>query len=312
MFSIPYTLDDDDIADLFETALNGYDPVEWRMFHYDGEAYQEYPGQFRKISAGDAYWFNTVISDFEILVTAAKVIRANQTANIQKTLHAGWNQIGNPLPFNIDWNTIAGGNDKIGPLWFFNNGSYSKSGVFKPWTGAFVHVDESITLSIPVLAKTSASGRVADQDEYTNLDAEQWMMPFTLKLDNLKQQSGLGMHPRASTSKDRFDEIAVPRFFDFVEMNTVHDEFFSPKFSTDVVPTADEYVWIFEVNSNIENGQAELLWPHTLISSNESSLILIDILDGKWIDMKTSGRYTFTQQPGRQFKVIFSREGDIR
>lgn len=309
MFSIPYKPDDDAIANIFEIALGGYDPSSWRMFHFKNGAYLEYPQQFRKIVAGEGYWFNTVIKDFQVKPGSGKMNEANKTT---LQLAAGWNQIGNPYPFNISWNAVLAGEERVGLLQFFENGSYVSHDVMEPWTGAFVHADEAINLPIPVTARTTASGRRSDRDLQPNMDAPAWLFPIKIRIDDMEQVSGVGMHPDAKTSKDKFDQITVPRFLEYAEMNTYHGEFFSHQFSTDVVPTADEQVWTFAVNSNLDNQEGDLTWNNAAIASRNSSLLLIDMLTGKWIDMKTTGRYTFTHQDGRQIKIIYNRSGEIR
>jgi hypothetical protein len=236
----------------------------------------------------------------------------NEANKTTLQLSAGWNQIGNPYPFNISWEAVLGGEERVGLLQFFENGSYVSRDVMEPWTGAFVHADAAINLPIPVTAKTSASGRRSDRDLQPDMDAPAWVLPIKIRLDDMEQVSGVGMHPDAKTSKDKFDQITVPRFLDYVEMNTWHEEFFSHQFSTDVVPTTEEQVWTFAVNSNLDNQEGDLTWDNEAIASRNSSLLLIDMLTGKWIDMKTRGRYTFTHQEGRQIKIIYNRSGEIR
>jgi hypothetical protein len=308
MFSIPYKPDDDAIANIFEIALGGYKSSDWRMFHFKNGAYLEYPQQFRKIVAGEGYWFNTVIKDFEVKPGSGKMNEANKTT-LQHT--AGWKQVGNPYPFNISWKDVLGGEERVGLLQFFENGSYVSHDVFKPWTGAFVHADEAISLPIPVTARTNASGRRSDRQLEPDLDAAAWLLPINIRINDMEQVSGVGMHPDARTSKDKFDQITVPRFLDYAEMNTWHEEFFSHQFSTDVVPTTEEQVWTFDVKSNVHDQQGALSWDNTAIASNKSSLLLIDLPAGKWIDMKATGRYTFTQEEGRQIKIIYNRSGEI-
>ena len=60
------------------------------------------------------------------------------------------------------------------------------------------------------------------------------------------------MHPDALSSKDRYDEITVPRFFDYLEINFMHPEYPAPKFARDVVPTQDQFVWDFVVENNLD------------------------------------------------------------
>jgi hypothetical protein len=312
MFSIPYELNDNDVQNIFETVLGSKDPPTWRLFHFANGDYTEYPS-FRKIIHGDAYWFNAVNKDFQIIPGAGQMYAASQQESFVKTLVKGWNQIGNPYPFPIAWDAVVGSNEMVGELNFYSNGSYAKSNIFLPWTGAFVHLDQetSLQLEIPVDAKTNAPGRILRKALEPELDSEQWLMKILANAGDIEFESGIGMHPEAKTSKDKFDDIKLPSFANYFEMYTNHPEFFSPQFAVDVVPTSLSQSWTFEVRSNFENEMITLTWPQSYIAGFQSSLLLIDLHNSKWVDMKAQGSYTFTQAEGRKFRIIYNRSGAI-
>lgn len=308
MFSVPYELVDNDIDKMFDGPLNGPDKTQWRLFHYfDQNTLQEYPTTLKEIKPGEGYWFNTIISPVQIKPKASKVVQVTRTTGFPLQLKKGWNQIGNPYPFDIDWAAAIAGNSNIGSLNTFSNGSYSKPAKFKAWAGAFVHAAEATTINIPISSKSV--GRVAAAPG-SDIDEEAWQLPLYVSAPGVGQESGIGMNPEASLSKDRFDDITVPRFFNYIELNTRHDEFFAHSFSTDVVPTANVHEWLFTVKSNIDKDK-EISWDNTQLRNAESSLILIDMQDRTWVDMKTTNHYSFNGNGNRDIKIIYTRDGEI-
>lgn len=309
MFSVPYQLDDADVPSVFKQE---YDKTKWRLFRYQGDRTIEYLNGFNSIDLGKGYWFNAV-AKFDVVLGAGIVAEANQEKDLTLNFARGWNQIGNPFPFNVDWNQIKDANPSAGlnSLWLFENGQYVKKDVLAPWKGAFVFSDIGGTVAFGVSAKTSASGRQLSLDLKATPDEESWMLPLTLSVGGISQESGVGMHPEAKTSKDRFDEITIPRFFDYVEMNTEHKEFFAPYFAVDVIPSTNNYEWNFTANSNLNGNTATLRWDYEALSQAESRIALMDLTNQTFVDMKTVGSYEFAWKDGAQFKVMYNRTEDL-
>jgi len=78
-----------------------------------------------------------------------------------------------------------------------------------------------------------------------------------------------------------------------------------------MVPTTDETSWIFTVSSNQKEGVATLTWNQQALLSNQSKIALIDLHEQTLIDMKTTGTYQFNWTEGRQFKILYSRVGEL-
>jgi len=311
MFSIPYDLESKGITSVFDELSEGrYDKSVWRLFHYQSESYKE--NETATIQPGSGYWIN-MKTKTDVAIGAGSVVKKNQNEVFSMTLDKGWNQIGNPYPFNIDWPTIKSANPNAGlnSLWLYESGQYVSKDVLATWKGAFVFSDNAGNVIIPVNSKTNAGGRVAKNEIDATLDQDRWLVPMTMKFNDLAQTSAIGMHPDASTSKDKFDEMTVPRFIEYLEMSSSHKEFFSPYFSTDVVPTSNKYEWTFELESSQKEGNTSLSWDRTAFSKDQSGIVLIDLLDQTWLDMKTTSTYTFSWKEGRKLKIAYSRDGVV-
>lgn len=315
MFSIPLKPENSSVDRVLQTLLStfdGYKKDKWRLYHYETDKYVEYQAGLSTIDPGYGYWLITSETVSSIPVSG-EVVNSNQTSSHSIPLSQGWNQIGNPYPFNIDWNQIKDANSAAGlnSLWLFENGQYVKKDVLAPWKGAFVFSDNGGTLTFPVVAKTSAPGRKQSHELEPTPDEESWMLPLTLNVGDISQESGVGMHPEAKTSKDRFDEITIPRFIDYVEMNTEHKEFFAPYFSVDIVPSSDDFEWNFSAFSNMNRTTATLQWDVEALSQAESRMALLDLTNQTFVDMKSVGSYEFAWKDGTQMKILYSRDKDL-
>ncbi|HEV8512957.1 MAG TPA: FlgD immunoglobulin-like domain containing protein [Cyclobacteriaceae bacterium] len=311
MFSIPYDLESKGITSVFDELSEGrYDKSIWRVFHYQSDSYKE--NETMTIQPGSGYWIN-MKTKTDVAIGAGSVVKKNQNEVFSMTLDKGWNQIGNPYPFNIDWPSIKSANPNAGlnSLWLFESGQYTSKDVLATWKGAFVFSDNGGQIVIPISSKTNAGGRITKNGMEATLDNDRWLLPMTMSFNDISQTSAVGMHPEASTSKDKFDEMTIPRFMEYLEMKSTHNEFFSPYFSTDVVPTVDKYEWTFELESSQKEGNVSLGWDQSAFGKDQSAIMLIDLLDETWLDMKTSSAYNFSWKDGRKIKIAYSRDGVV-
>ena len=311
MFSVPYVLTDKNISGIFD-ELGAPDKTQWRLFHFKGNKYIEYPDNITTLELGKGYWFNAK-EKIDIKPGAGELSKANQSTPFQITFEKGWNQIGNPYPFNIDWNVIKNANQVAGlnGLWLFEKGAYAKKDVLATWKGAFVFSDNGGTVNFPVTAKTLTAGKIKANELLPKIDEEAWLLPLALSFNGMDQISSIGMHPDANTSKDRFDEITMPRFIDYLEMDTYHEEFFAHNFSSDIVPTTSTASWIFTVASSQKGNEATIVWDHQALFNSHAKIALLDLQTQTLVDMKTTGIYRFSWTEGRQFKILYSKDGEL-
>ncbi len=307
MFSIPYSLTSNQVSNVF-VKLGKYDKSQWRLFHYQGGKYDENEKGINTIESGKGYWFNAA-NKVDINPGPGNVSESNQSKGFSITLEKGWNQIGNPYPFNVDWATVQSANSSavLGSLWSFESGQYVKKGTLVVWRGAFVFSDNGGVVTFPVLSKTLNSGRMAQTEFSITPDETKWQLPLTLTLNGLTNISSIGMHPDASDTKDRFDEITVPRFLGYLEMSTHHKEYFAPNFTTDVVRTSNAHTWEFTIESS-EQGTASLAWDRSALEASHSTFMLIDLTTSSWLDMTTADQYVFSAEATHRIKIVYSHD----
>ncbi|MCK6617497.1 MAG: hypothetical protein L6Q51_07610 [Cyclobacteriaceae bacterium] len=316
IISIPLALAKNGIADIFEPVpeLGAYDKTKWRLVRFQNNKNTDYKEGINAIDRGRSYWFNSV-DEVTIKTGAGTTPNNNQSAPFTMSLVEGWNQIATPYPFAIDWDDVlaANGNPAVGNYKIFNSSqlSFDVTNSMKPFEGGFVFADNAVpSLSFPVTLKNTA-GRLKQDEEFSrNIDSETWLLPLKLvQADVVNELGGIGMHPQASPSKDRFDDVTLPRFIQYLESNFYHPEFFWPKFSRDVVPTTEEYEWSLTIESN-GTGPIELRWNAGAIANAQSALYLVDEEDARVLDMRTESSVAFANTDRKELKLVYTHKGE--
>lgn len=314
IIAVPYKLDNSTAGAVF-SALGGFDKTKWRLVRYENGKNRDVQA-FDAIRQGHGYWFNALATGSEapeIKLGEGTAPQNNQSNPFKLPLSQGWNQIGDPYPFDIKWSDVLAANPgkAVGSLKVFNpaNASLVESNDLLTWSGGFVHADEALELEFPVTLKHNAGGRMDDGNPISNsaLNESIWYVPLTL-IHGIGENStiGFGMHTQASDSKDRFDDITVPRFLNYLEMHTEHPEFFSPNFGRDVVKTKAQYTWSFSINSNYGQGPAVLYWQPEYFGNNSATLYLYDVQAQVFVNMKSIDNYRFDLQESRQLKMMYA------
>ncbi|HZY80327.1 MAG TPA: fibronectin type III domain-containing protein [Cyclobacteriaceae bacterium] len=295
----------------------------WRIQRYD-------PAQTKnvdilditKLSPGNGYWINSNLNP----APSIHVVGTDQPETATITLQPGWNQVGNPFySFNVSWTDVLARNSSVtgvGNLYTYNVPTVSSAQPFQQydglltWGGGFVNSTNTsaVSLTIPVSVarfngrKTPPANAIVSSD----LSGDEWFVPMTFQVgNNTNNLGGFGMHPQANTGIDRYDAIALPRFFTYVEFSSNHPEFFQPSFMRDVAPTSGSYEWRFSTSTNSDEHEASLSWNNTAFGNSNAKLLLFDEATGAMIDMRRSNNYTFQMNTDHSILVFFSANGEL-
>ncbi|MCU0449266.1 MAG: hypothetical protein MUC97_05365 [Bernardetiaceae bacterium] len=318
--AVPLTLDNPDALAVFRDEFNDYDPKNWRLFRYENQGNQEFNAEgFTNIELGRGYW---------LIAQPGALADPNQgpTINISTgtgsgpvvspaqpftlNLNQGWNLIGNPYRFNVQWNDVRTANNNslsFGNLRTFNGAGFSDAARLAPFRGGFVFADGPVAVRVPVAkCATCRLEEEAPEALVNPLHARDWEVRFDLTVGHRRHQlSGLGMRSTASASKDEHDDMTLPRFMKYLEINFMHPEYFHPKFAKDVVPTADNHIWDFTVESNNDEKRSTLRWDNSYFG-NARQLRLLDLELQRVIDMNQVNEYVFNNSAGKhRFRVFF-------
>lgn len=310
--AFPFVLSPNTVGGIFNAL--GAMKETWRVFHYSPPGPATEWKESNILSPGVGYWVlrknSTTIA---ILNNGADgpvqgtTVGATLAQPFTVNLAAGWNQIGNPYLFNVLWNDVltASGLDATTKLRTYN-GNFADGDRLKKFEGGFVNVSSATTLTFPVI-KNPAAGRISKepvQRKRNSIDQPDWDVNITLRNgDIMNVFGGVGMNTRAAEGYDAYDDIGLPRFLDFVEINHGKDFLKSP-FTLDVEPSQQNYTWDFTIESSL-GGVTDMTWDNSYFGKNDKWLVLVDVESSELIDMRQAVSYSFTSGLSHKFKVVY-------
>ena len=313
IISIPYDLNDPLIESIF-ASLGVYDKKGWRLAHYqEGQGNVEYKEGINKIERGQGYWFNAKAGSVNVKSGEGSVGSYTQSNPFKLGLVTGWNQIGNPYPFAINWSDVLANNatvSGVGTLKVYNGSkaNYESGDKMAAFTGGFVHADKNVTLDLKVSLRTG--GRIAKTGLGFDLEEDSWMLPLVVNQNNSVYDLGaIGMNPAASLSKDSFDEIRLPRLEEFLDITFDHPENRFRYFTQDIIPTTELSTWKFYVECNVAASQATLEWDNSGFGNNAARIWLLDVSEVRLVDMRAVSGYSFDNPGKKEFRLYYSKNG---
>ncbi|MDH5604804.1 MAG: T9SS type A sorting domain-containing protein, partial [Cyclobacteriaceae bacterium] len=302
LVSFPLNLSSNSISEVIEDNLGPYKKNLWRMFRLgqSGDYEEHKTNGFTSVSPGEGYW-----------ILSKKDAEVDFKGSTNVGLHVfqlkkGWNLIGNPYNYPVNWRDIVdygGGQSSVGyDIFHVDKGASQGVSQMEPFKGYFVFASSSVQLNYS--GKSASGGRTeSDEEDWTG---NNWKVGVTVsKGDFTNTLPGVGMHEMASDGFDRFDQVGLPRFLKYIELNVgkyAHDY----QVSRDILPTADSAVWEFGYVSNIEEGTTELGW--VLPDNIQKELYLYDKEEQRLIDMKTVNRYSAGKETSGKITILY---GDI-
>ncbi len=118
------------------------------------------------------------------------------------------------------------------------------------------------------------------------------------------------MRTDADTGFDEYDDFNLPRFFEYLEVK-FPKEHVGMTFTKDIVPTADNFVWEFTVESNIQGGPISIEWDNSYFGSGKE-IYIVDLAEHRAVNMRDIDSYAFTSSPSRPFKVVYGDEEFVK
>ncbi|WP_424962847.1 fibronectin type III domain-containing protein [Ekhidna sp.] len=293
IISVPYDMSNT-IEDIFERLLGEHDDSKWRIVQYrNGNNFDYTQGLSKEsMTRGEGYWF---ISTQEIDLNIGSAIAPENTRDnlFQMSLAEGWNQVGNPYPFDIKWSDVLSHNSDVfgvSPLFVFDQSSksFTESDDLIVYGGGFVFSENAVTLEIPIVRQEeSGRGRIADS---RILDG--WEVKFNLKSGEVVNQlSSIGMRSTASEEVDAHDQAVLPRFVKYVEFKSLKENHLGYQLSRDYVDIRANYRWDFHVESNASD-RVNITWDATQVPAG-TGVFIHDTTDDLVINMKDVDSYDF-------------------
>lgn len=307
--SIPLTLSNNTVNDVFGKELGNYgDKSIWKMYRYSNDVTSELSGSSSLIP-GRGYWLIVNKSEASFFSGEGKNVDANVDQPYEIVLSPGWNQIGNPYTYDVSWSDVQALNDIDVELKLFN-GSFINGNILPAFSGGFVNWQNSsdFTLRIPTTSLSSSQNRILKNDAMQG-----WELNLTLEKDGvINELTGVGMHADSNDDLDSKDQFNLPRFLNFIDLE--HKlKFNGYNVAKDFAAMHNEYVWTFDIVSNLGIEGMEISW-QTLNNSRfdkSNELMLWDPSSGNLIDMKKTNHFQLRNSDGKKMRIIYGSKNYV-
>ncbi len=215
------------VLTVFSDDLGTYDPTSWRLGRYNPatDAVTEFPSA-PNVVPGRAYWLITRSADTYgaagLTVFPTRLIGPNQFFPV--TLDSGWNQLGDPFAFNVDWDEViveyggtalAAGDhpDSLleDSLYRYTGTAYQTTGVLEAWGGVFIMTNRAnVTLLVPFRQGSGTLKEFAFEDKQP-ATIDRWNINMILKSGDFADEGNFaGVRYGAEEGPDRFDYSEPP------------------------------------------------------------------------------------------------------
>lgn len=313
-FPLEPTSFNSEINDVFN-PLGKYKKKKWRLFKYEGDrkGLVEYleNGFGESIEAGEGYLLINNQTIDRITTSSGTTVNVTPSNPLKINIEKGWNLIGNPYLFQLFWEDVIEQNPNV-PLHpdifdYDDNWDLNPDGIIEKYSGTLIYSNEDALISIPVLKNPDAKRRRNKLVPLKNsLDESYWEIHFKLKNKNSNSLfHGIGMHPNASIGLDNFDIINPPYQGKNLSIEFIQPEFSSGTLGRNIVPTANSFIWSFNIFPSSKNDMINLSWQNDYLGDNKFDLILLDLATQKRVNMKMLKEYTFNSSVSSGFRIYF-------
>ena len=299
IITIPHRLANSNIALQFD-ELGASDKSNWRLFSYNGTAYDEFPDQLTTLERGRGYWV-ILKNSTAVFLENSKSPENNRDNFYSIDLKTGWNQVGNPYTVPISWEEVRSKSPTvIGTLKTYLDGVYQNGDVLNSFEGGFVFAQSDITVEVRFQGVTSG-GRIEKVGR--DISKENWDFPLIITQGQLGNEiGGIGMRTNANIGIDQYDDYNPPSFNQFVELRIKEADI--SNLAKSVVPFQPTYTWEFTVETN-GTELSTLSWDNSELGFNDKELYLLDISKQRLINMRIENEYKFNAKDGNKFKLYF-------
>jgi len=314
LLSFPLDMAQRPAKDILEPVLGAYDIKVWRFFYWSAlsDVFLEYP-DIASINDGLGYWIIT--SKPDVRLHTGQGLSMNTIAPYIIVLKQGWNDIGLPFDFSVDWADIIAASavdtQKVqGPHGYEGRWIYPfENKILQPWQGYSIYADvDDISLIIPALEARPVLEK--NQPLIFNKKLE-WA--FEIKAVNgeaVDAANYFGCSKSATLKWDYgLDYVEAPEIGAYVSLYFPHQDWAlsAQRYTSDFRPPQNGHVWDFEVATQKTKGDIKLSFRAITSLPNSLQLHLLDTAANMKIDLISDSVYTFQlsdEQQFRQFKIF--------
>jgi hypothetical protein len=312
MISIPSDATNQNIFHMLADELDVYNAAKWRLFVWFNGIYNELNTPDNYLSTihkmGQAFWVRDRVSENYIKFEApdSSIGGIVQSEGLTLTLDPGWNDIGNPFMFPIDWMNVYIPLAVSGPYHYNPNqvrwwlpDEVTSSMLFQPFKGFSFKNDNSYSVDLTIYPYAAGSKPAASAPAKS---PGQWQALVRVEGLEGADHNYFGINPESSDRSDRFDYPEPPSG---LTGTSGYFRLADDKFCTDVRPEIGEgQVWNFAVECN---GSTELAINLPVDFPSGTECYLADLT--RQVSVKVAGdkAYSFIPESGeqtREFRII--------
>jgi len=318
MISSPGILDNGTPGGILEDDLGTLDRTEWRLFLLQGGSfYTEYgTGSFGNFAPGSGFWLITKNTKIWNVGSGRSVTTA---ADFTISLVPGWNLIGNPFAYDINWSDFDYlYSVNIEGLWNYSGTGNEASGYIpnqrqlRSWKGYLVKNNESSPVTITIPAYTVSIQPMSKMDD------PPWVLKDKDWVVRIKAECGrftdwynyLGCLSDADDRWDRHDFSEPPPIGEFISLYFPHDDWmqYPGKYAGDFRKAGSEgHTWDFEVRTNVKDSDVRLSFEDmdALPKGIGLKLLDMDLRVSKDLDFEPAYSLTSsTEETVRHFRIV--------
>ncbi len=302
LVSAPYDYTQD-----VQTLLSVPTSANFRFFSWDPTQarYVFYPNvPANRFALGRGYFLETSVD----LPLSTEGTAADTSQPFQIPLQKGWNLIGNPFTFDVNWSavqfidpdtstavslpTAVGKGIVANALWGYSFGAYTATTRMRVWEGYWVYAYRNTTLIIPPgAAAASAASRSAAAN------AGGWRLTLEVESGDLKDRAYVGVSRAATPGYDSEHDLLKPPPVgaDYVHISLPRLSWGNQSgvYGVDIQPATRSASWEFLVETSQPNREATLRWPDMQQLPRSANLVLVNLDTGERRYLRTTGAYTF-------------------
>lgn len=309
MISVPINLNSAAPDNVLVDDLDEYDDTIWRLFRWQGSDYVEYTrGNIAEFASGKAFW---LITKDAKTIDSGPGKSVTTGSNFIITLQPGWNMIGGPFDFEINWSDVIKDNSVESSLWWYDGQGYLNKTRLEPWEGYFVKNRENynVNIEIPPRGTGGSAKSAAECLAVNSLSEEEWSIQIAAQAGKYSDSENyLGKLTSSHAAWDQHDFSEPPQPpGEYISLYFPHQnwEKYPGSYTTDFRPIAGEgEVWDFIVDGNIAESKCSLVFDKLSSVPENLEVFLFDQARQIAIDLRSNNQYTFNTSTGKRFSIM--------
>ncbi len=254
MISVPLVISNPLIDSVLGNSFGFYDNTKWRILRWDPGAnmYTEYPNLNGDLVPGNAFWF---IENFSKSFNVKNAVTVSSSGLYSIKLQPGWNQIGDPYAFPVDWDSVLSTSQIQLPIhWNPDIEDYEiNQRVLQPWDGYWVFNPDTVFISLN-FRPIASNGIPKNNNTLAELKSGEFLIQLKANIEKtniIDDENYVGMLENAKDGKDKYDVLVPPSITGNLNFNIVSG---NTEYAENILASSkDGAYWDIKLTSNLKD-----------------------------------------------------------